>query len=525
MWRRVFAYILFSIFAAGITVPAKAEWYRADTHHFVIYSDGNPKKLEEFAHEVEKFDALLRMIFKQRTKEEPNRLTIYVVPDSRSVGRLLGSRSVAGFYSPRVTGSFAVANRQHGSRRENLSGQIVLFHEYAHHFMFRNFSTPAPAWFTEGFAEFVSTAEFEKDGTWTFGRPADHRAQEVQYFRNIDVRRLLEGQYGDNALNGFYGWSWALTHMLYSQEYERGDKIDPYFRRLNAGENPLAAAEASFGDLDDLGRSLRAYVRKSMAYSRSDQPIAYRDAVELTELSKLEGDLVELEMRRLSGYRLAETRNELAKLAAQDGAGAEAFYQLAEAEMALAHRESAGAARYDFTAANAAVDRALALDEGHLQALLLKGRLTIEPFDHAEDDPDPALWETARQYFLAANKIDPLEPGPLYHYAQTFVREGDDNPVINPALASAFEQAPEVRSIRIAYAFDLARLGEYDTAIRLLEVLAGNPHSGSGMRDAIDRLEEARADGSKGVFRVFGEEEDFEEGEDDENGEPADEES
>ena len=499
--------ILIAAILALIASPAAAgDWHRADTHSFTIYSDGSRKQLEDFAVEVERFDALLRMLFKKPVPAEVNRLTIYLLDDSDDVARLIDSDNVAGFWTPRVNGTFAVANRERGGRG-SLDGKRVLFHEYAHHFMFRNLPIPAPAWFVEGFAEFVATAEFEKNGRWSFGEPAHHRADEVRYFANPRIRNLLAGpSNGSDSVDGFYGWAWALTHMLYSAEHDRGDKIDGYLRAINRGDEPMEAAEAAFGDLDQLGRELRAYPRRSFWYTRTDLDLGAHEDVAIARLSEIEGDVLELAIRRRGGRDVEDVRDDLLRLTREGGESAEAFYQLGEAEMTLAHRAEAGEARHDFGAAHAAVDRALAIDPDHVGARVLKGRLLLEPFDHA-DDPDPANWAAARKHFVAANNVDPTAAAPLFYFAQTFQREGVDDPNLNAALGSAFDYAPEVAEVRLAYAFDLARLGKHDDGIRLLSILANNPHGGSGARSAITAIETMRDTGVTG-FTVFREEDD-----------------
>ena len=41
--------------------PARAEWLRAETEHFVIVGDTSRGEISEYARKVERFDALLRM--------------------------------------------------------------------------------------------------------------------------------------------------------------------------------------------------------------------------------------------------------------------------------------------------------------------------------------------------------------------------------------------------------------------------------------------------------------------------------
>ena len=213
---------------AFLAISAHAEtWHRADTHHFTIYSDGSAAQLEDFAHEVEKFDSLLRMLFNRPPDNDPTKLTIYLLEDSDEVAKL-GRRNVAGFYLVQLEQTIAVGNRESGAEKSDLTGKEVLLHEYAHHFMYHNFSVPTPRWFSEGFAEFVATARFKRNGDWTFGEPAHHRAWSVQNGPGIPIEDLLSSDDSDMTAeewSAFYGWSWALTHMFYSDPNERGRQI------------------------------------------------------------------------------------------------------------------------------------------------------------------------------------------------------------------------------------------------------------------------------------------------------------
>ena len=509
--------------AGANAVSAAETWHRADSHHFTIYSDGSAGQLEDFTHEVEKFDALLRMIFSRPAKDDPAKLTIYLLRNSNAVDAL--HKGAAGFYSVRLGQTFAVGNREFGGDRTDLSGKRVLFHEYAHHFMFHNFAIPAPAWFVEGFAEYVSTAEFKRNGDWTFGFPAHHRAYSVQNGPNIPIERLLSDTY--SGMNGaetsaFYGWAWALTHMLYSDPNERGNQIMRYLRDINSGMDNLAAAEKNFGDLGELERSLRGYVRKSMGYSKSDKSIPYRDAITVTTLDDQASELVELTLDRLASPEPMKVRERLVRFAAERNS-ALAWLQLAELDYRLAHRsegEGEGEAEpsYDFTAAQASVDRALAIDPDLARAHVLNGRILLEPFDHGEeaDEADESLWGEARASFLAANRLDPRDPLALYLYAQTFQRTGERDAMVGPALETAFGFRPESTEFRSALAMHYASEGRYDSAIALLKIIANNPHSDNrSAKDAIARLEQAKAGGGPvpvGAIAIESEEDEEESG-------------
>ena len=59
-------------------------------------------------------------------------------------------------------------------------------------------------------------------------------------------------------------------------------------------------------------------------------------------------------------------------------------------------------------------------------------------------------------------------------------------------MQEAFLGAPEANELRYGLANFYASEGEFDRAIELLKVIAGNPHYGSGTREYIAELEKRR---------------------------------
>jgi hypothetical protein len=66
----------------------------------------------------------------------------------------------SGWRSAAITSSstaIAVIPKLRRASKFELSGETVLYHEYAHHFMIGSLTTRAyPRWFVEGFAEFFA---------------------------------------------------------------------------------------------------------------------------------------------------------------------------------------------------------------------------------------------------------------------------------------------------------------------------------------------------------------------------------
>src|SRR5439155_20476316 len=107
---------------------------------------------------------------------------------------------------------------------------------------------------------------------------------------------------------------------------------------------------------------------------------------------------------------------------------------LAEAEIDSGHLD----------AAEAAADRALKANPRDAKALVFKGRATADRAAKLTGDQRHASFETARQLFIQANKIDTEDPEPLMEFYRTFVAEGV-RPTSNAiaALHYASDLAPQ----------------------------------------------------------------------------------
>src|SRR3954468_14064713 len=170
--------LLAAVAALFAAAPASAAWNVAQSKHFVIYANENPRDLSEFATRLERFDGAARKAIRM---EDPvvgkgNRLTVFVLPTAQDVRAINGDKSgwLAGFYSGRVTGSLAYVPRRLDN--SNTDADAIFFHEYTHHLMMQSIDRPYPEWYVEGFAEFLSTARIDKDGSVWFGAPLNQRA-------------------------------------------------------------------------------------------------------------------------------------------------------------------------------------------------------------------------------------------------------------------------------------------------------------------------------------------------------------
>lgn len=483
------------------STPAEAGWRQASSDHFVIYSEESAKSLEAFATKLEKFDRALRAT---RNMDDPplspgNRLTVFVVPSVASVQKLYGKGGgdIAGFYSGRATGSVAFTPRsEYGSDQ----AQLILLHEYAHHFMAQASNAAFPAWFVEGFAEFNSTARFDKDGTVGIGVPAHHRAPGLFLGSRLPLEKMLSSSVSD--LKGedreeLYGRGWLLTHYLMF-EPSRSGQLGTYIRAINEGKPSLDAAKAAFGDLKILERDLNRYVeRPRMHYRKIAADKVKIGTIAIRDLTPAEAAIMDVRMKSKRGVD-----NASAKVVAELARKAAAPYPtdvLVQTTLAEAEFDAGNHAE-----AEAAADRALKTDPHATEALIYKGRARMAIVSAAEKK-DAAAWRDVRKWFLAANKIDPEDPEPLMLFYMSF-NEAGERPTANAALAlaRALELAPQDRSLRWMVAQQHLRDGKGPEARITLAPLAFDPHGGKGSEMASNLLALIDSKGAKDALEEWG---------------------
>src|SRR5579872_554503 len=212
--RRVLRVALAAVLATAGT-SAEAAWYQASSKHFVIYANESPKELSDFASKLERFDQAVRLV---RSMSDPNigsgnRLTVFVLPSVDAIQKLMnGDRFVDGFYIGRASGSLAFVPRNLGpAQYGGLDPNIIFFHEYSHHLMFQIVDKPLPEWVVEGFAEFMSTVQFEKNGSIGIGFPDNIRAAGLFRGEKLPLATMLSANYSklsDEQRESVYGRGW-----------------------------------------------------------------------------------------------------------------------------------------------------------------------------------------------------------------------------------------------------------------------------------------------------------------------------
>jgi tetratricopeptide (TPR) repeat protein len=501
---RLGAWLLAAVLA---TAPASAEWREASSRHFLVYSEGSAQSVRDFATKLEKFDKAMRIRLGLDDADlgPANRVTVYVVDDVRAVQRLArrpsrpGQPGIAGFYTGRAGGSIAVVPRSIGEGGPADSNPAtILLHEYSHHIMFHNAAIAYPAWFREGFAEFNSTARFEKDGSIGFGAAANHRAWGLLGMAPLPIellfdptRRKLSRAEWESTI---YGRGWLLTHYLMFEQKRIG-QLGAYIKALNSGKPSLEAAQAAFGDLQLLDRELKAYLeQRRIPYMRVRPALLTIQPIALRTLTPGEEAIMELRIRS----RVGVTRADAAQVAADMRKAAAPFPGNAAVQAALAEAEfDAG----NLAAADAAADRAIAADPRNIDALTYKARIAMA---RAKASPAAAAWKDARRLIAQANRADPNDPEPLILFFRSYVDQGIP-PTRNAVdgLLRAQELAPQDTGLRMNAARQLLADGRVEEARAALTPIAYDPHGGALAQAVTAILAKLDGSGAKAAIEAW----------------------
>jgi hypothetical protein len=471
-----------ALFVGGLGEPARAEWRRAETPNFIVYSAGNEQALRRYVRNLEIYDYVLRIrMGLPLDRPAARKLPIYLVNGRSGLAQIHPgtAQNVAGTYFPTSEDIFAAAIQD--------SAQDYLLHEYFHHFSFQLGSTSSlPGWLTEGLAEYFMTAEIKPDSV-AVGGYNEMRVHSLFNAAWLPLEELLTKRPGELRRGAhrdtYYPVAWLMTHWFMSDDTRR-QQLLAYIADLQQGEEPVAAMERATGlTIDELRHELRLYRRLNITTYRGDFP---DPEITLTTLPRSADDLLLVSQRLKVGVP-PEEREETAalvrRLAARHPDDPFAMLQLGHAELHFG----------DPAAGEAVLARLLETEPDNIEALQL---LAAREIDLAEDQPETAAarLRRARDHLARAYRLDEGQYSTLHLLAR--LREGAAGyPTENDLVVwdRAFRLAPQLNAIRLGFAGALMKAEKFDEAVVVLRPLANASHGGSAADAAALMLALAQA--------------------------------
>jgi tetratricopeptide (TPR) repeat protein len=281
-----------------------SEWFRADSQHFVVYSNTSNGDVAELLNQLERLDYMLRIYtqpFLKSTGAEP-RLTFYyhdgaVALNALGVGQPANAIGLYNSCSAGVQG-FGV---QMAPSDESLT---YLYEAYTRHFLYRYTDIRAPISFIDGMAQYFASARFT-DTQMTVGKTPLNVGR---YWYFLDQGRRYSLDYKDvleqNDTRGvnyastpgikleFAARSWLLTHYMLSTDDTR-KRMERYLAAVYRDVPITQAFEQAFGiKVADLGTTLWRYQRQAIKVMTINVPDMPQARMEFKSLPQSSGEFV-----------------------------------------------------------------------------------------------------------------------------------------------------------------------------------------------------------------------------------------
>lgn len=462
------------VFALGVILsaaaPARAEFLRAETEHFVIQGEVGRGQISEYARKVERFHEMLELFLPPQTDVAAPKLWIYLARDNAEMRQVWPgvSENVGGFYSPNAAGIFAMVDLS------NEGADKILFHEYAHHYMFQYHNEAYPGWFVEGFAEYFAPSDLRM-GRIRYGVLPEGRLYSLAPpNRWVAMETLLSERPNlgsTSQAQAYYAQAWLLTHYMLGTP-DRQRQFSGYLAAIGRGEPSVAAFEAQTGlTPEQLERNLRNYLGGSVTVYTLAQALPVAE-VTVTALPPATRDTIWLNLRSMrrvgdQGEALLQQVRTVADRHPDD--------RLATLTLAKYLLEQ------DLPAeAVSRLEPFVAANPEDAEALWLLATAEMDVADTAGDEAvRAALMRQAQRHLGAAYQADPLDHR-IYMALGRNRERAPGYPSDNDLTIamSAYELAPQLPATALRAGQVLMAKDRYLEAVRVLSPLANNPHSG-----------------------------------------------
>ena len=485
-----------SVAVQGVKDPS--DWKRAESAHFVVYSDTDSGQVRRLLDQLERLDYVLRIYLKDylRSPLPGQRLTFYFL------NRIDGLKAIAIDPPHRAVGlynSCPVAVQASGVNFTPIpdleSGELAtspldvsqsyIFEAYARHFIYRYTDIRAPSFFIDGMAQFFASTRFS-DTQFVLGRtPAalgyyfgimdDGHGAMLQYDQMLEPAEwkasghVWTGKFGaEGAELEFQAKSWLLVHYMLSSE-DRRKRMARYLDLVHGDMPAVAAFEQAFDmKVSSLDYAMWRYRRQNARVIRSDFPIPAMAPVSISTLTRAAGDVVlasatlkscpdrkagEALLGKLNGLSIKDTNNEFVRLT------------LSRAQVDWGNPADAVA---PLTALLRATPR-------HAEALQLLGLAHLRLANRQAGSAGKAHLDEARRYLAQARELAPGSAEVAYaQFRVELASSAEPSRLALSSVIAAWENAPEATGLARKAALAYAYTGQQDMTETILAALAQN---------------------------------------------------
>ncbi|MDB5704373.1 MAG: hypothetical protein JWN66_1489 [Sphingomonas bacterium] len=493
MIRKMMAPLL--ALACCLPGAAEATWRKAESTHFIVYSEQDEASIRRAALRLEKLNLLQHVVTGMEKDKPALKVKVFVLRGFYDVQQTMPfpKDGVAGYYDANVRGPYSVISRE-SDNNHDFSSQLVLYHELTHHFMFQYYNVAYPPWYVEGFAEFIGASKLDDSNEAILGQQSLNRYYTFKYQSWTPVREILAARsYEDMGqdLGALYAEGWLLTHYL-ELGGKRDGQLAKYLADINAGKSFEDAARDAFGDINKLNSELIAYSRKSAlpATGITFKPQSI-PPVTVEELPADRAAMVMDDLRLFAGVPMRDAREFAAKVRADAAKGGETAWTLrlrAEADRI--------ANDHDDYVATVARWNQIAPDDP--EAMMHKSLVAMDALAAAKST-DAAAWTAARRTMVAAARKAPDDAIILKAYFNSFGMQGiPPTADAHNALYKALDLVPADVEVRYQLAASFEAHGDIKDAIAVIRLAAFTE------KDNLTPKEKAERDRDEQRYRLAG---------------------
>jgi hypothetical protein len=452
-------------------------WLKAESPHFVVYSNADNDDVRSLLDNLEKLDHVLRLYTRGYRIDTPpqQKITLYYHDRIGSFNDAVADAptEAIGLYNScghGVQGYAVHLERIAPLRPEQLAKQPLnsslsyIFEAYARHFLYRYTDIRMPPAYIDGFAQYFSTVRFA-GRQMSLGRVPASVARYIYFIDNGHSYRLkyqtilTPNADTDTSVHAepavrleFLAKSWVLTHYMLSSP-DNLAKRDQYLNQMHQDVPAARAFTDAFGlPQSDLDTAMWRYRLKGIQVAQLEVPSLPSAPVEITNLPDAVTDYVLADaalkscpgaqrgaalLQALQQHAGGLPNNDTAKLtlsraqidwgkaedalpylteaASKDGASAEAWYLLGAANLRLAGQHAGNAASPYLRAAIDSLARARSLAPDSAEAAYTDYQARLA----SGAQPDPAALDAAIAAWRNAHEVNGYARAAALAYAYT----------------------------------------------------------------------------------------------------------
>lgn len=287
MFRVVAVFGLLFTAVTALAGDKNPNWLQVHTPHFYVVTDAGEKQARNVADQFERMRAVFHDAFPNIAIDEFGPITVLALRNEKEFRTILppdylakGSMKLAGYFQRVPEKNYILVRLD--ARDEDHPFEVV-YHEYTHLLTSKG-ADWMPIWLNEGLAQFYETAEIEGKDV-LLGKAGYGTVEYLRENRLIPLPTLFAVNHDspyyhqENKASIFYAESWALTHMLFIDDFKtKANRLRTYMELLSNHVDPAQAATQAFGDLSQLQKQLQSYVGQgSFQYFRHAAEINTKD--------------------------------------------------------------------------------------------------------------------------------------------------------------------------------------------------------------------------------------------------------